>query len=312
MHRPISSLVLLLSVCVAWAHAQPRQDTFTFGVVADVQYCACDAHGSRYYRSSLDKLAGAVEAFNQERPEFVVQLGDLIDRGAKSYDGVLAVLGRLEAPTHHVLGNHDFALGEDNRLDHRARVLQILGLDRAYYAFRHGGWRFVVLDGNDISLYATAREGEDRRRAEDLLAALRESGADNAQTWNGGLGAKQLMWLKRILAESDAADERVVIFSHFPVYPRDAHNLWNDGALLALMDAHPSVAAYISGHNHAGGYTVRRNVHFLTLHGMVETPSTTAFALIDVSPRGLRVRGWGREPDRMLEVRISGRGARKP
>lgn len=306
MRRSISTLVLVLSLCTACVHTPPHDDAspvFTFGVVADVQYCDCDTHGSRYYRASLEKLGGAVEAFNREAPDFVVQLGDLIDRDAASYDDVLPVLRRIEAPTYHVLGNHDFSVGEDVSGSIQDEVLQVLGMERAYYDFRHEDWRFVVLDGNDVSLHATAAEGEGRRRAERTLASLRERGADNAQSWNGGLGAEQLAWLDRTLADADAAGERVILFCHFPVYPDGAHNLWNAEAVLVLLEAHPSVAAYISGHNHAGAYAVRRGVHFLTLRGMVETPDTTAFAFIEVTPVGLQVRGEGREPDRMLQLR---------
>ena len=306
VQRWISTLVLTLSFCTACVHPHTGRDRdgpmFTFGVVADVQYCDCDARGSRYYRASLDKLAHAVEVFNREEPDFVVQLGDLIDRDAASYGDVLPVLRRLEAPAYHVLGNHDFSIGEAVRGGVRQEVAKVLGMERAYYDFRHGGWRFVVLDGNDVSLHATA-EGEARRRAEETLASLRERGAVHAQVWNGGLGADQLAWLGRTLADADARGERVVLFGHYPLFPDDAHNLWNAEAVVALLEAHPSVAAYISGHNHAGSYAVRGGIHFLTLRGLVETPDTSAFALIEVTPEGLRVRGWGREPDRILPFR---------
>lgn len=297
---------LVLNFCAVCLHAQPfpkaPSSTFTFGVVADVQYCDCDTNGSRYYRASLGKLAEAVEIFNRENPDFVVQLGDLIDRNQASYLDVLPVLQRIEMPMCHVSGNHDFSLNDEVQGKERDRVLELLALERAYYDFRHEGWRFVVLDGNDVSLYAAA-DREVLRQAKGILDSLLENGAENAQPWNGGLGVEQLSWLDRTLAEADEAGERVILFCHFPVYPENVHNLWNDDEVLAILDAHPSVAAYINGHNHAGNYAVRKGVHYLTLHGMVETPNTTAFALIGVTPRNLQVNGWGREPDRNLELK---------
>ena len=70
-----------------------------------------------------------------------------------------------------------------------------------------------------------------------------------------------------------------------------------------LIDAHDCVAAYLNGHNHAGNYAIRNGVHYLTLHGMVETPDTTASAVINVQEDSLIVHGTGREPTRTLTLR---------
>jgi hypothetical protein len=41
---------------------QTQKPLFSFGIIADVQYCDCEPVGTRYYRSSLSKLAEAVTA----------------------------------------------------------------------------------------------------------------------------------------------------------------------------------------------------------------------------------------------------------
>ena len=66
------------------------------------------------------------------------------------------------------------------------------------------------------------------------------------------------------------------------------------------MDESGCVVAWICGHDHAGGYTLRNGVHHLTLHGTCETRDQPACAVIRVFPDRLSVTGFGREPSREL------------
>jgi len=279
--------------------AAAGQPLFSFGALADIQYCDCDPSGSRYYRNSPEKAAACVEDFNGEDLAFVVQLGDFIDRELVSFDIVLPIYDELGAPHYHVLGNHDFSVAPGEK----AQVLGKLGLAKRYYDFAHGGWRFIVLDGNDLSLHGRAEGSEEHAAAKEMLAGVEERGAPNAQTWNGGFSAGQVAWLETTLADASKQGERAILFCHFPVFPENAHNLWNDGEVMALLESHACVAAYINGHNHAGNYGEKSGVHYLTLQGMVETPDTSAYSVIEVHEDQLRVVGHGREPSRTLGLR---------
>lgn len=90
------------------------------------------------------------------------------------------------------------------------------------------------------------------------------------------------------------------MFSHYPVWPENEHNLWNDAAVVSLLENAGCVAAYINGHNHAGNYAERNGIHYVTLHGMVDTPDTTAYAVARVYPDRLEIQGVGREESRSL------------
>ena len=59
---------------------------FRFGVVADPQYAPVPPRRTRFYSHSLWKLSDAVEFFNGQDLQFVVLLGDIIDRHWESYD----------------------------------------------------------------------------------------------------------------------------------------------------------------------------------------------------------------------------------
>lgn len=274
----------------------------SFGVVADAQYCDDDPQIGRYYRESLAKLIECVTRLNALQPDFTIQLGDIIQAGFASYDEILPVFDALTMPRYHVLGNHDAVVEPANK----DKILRRLGLDKlgdgkGYYDFGRAGWRFIVLNGNDISLIAHAPGTAPWKEARRLLDELRKKRAANAQDWNGALGDEQKKWLGRTLSRASLARERVIVFCHFPVYPPGTHTLWNDSAVLEILDAHPGIVAYLCGHNHAGGYGARRGIHHLTFKGMVET-TQTAYALVEVRSNGLRVTGFGRETSRDLAL----------
>jgi hypothetical protein len=109
-------------------------------------------------------------------------------------------------------------------------------------------------------------------------------------------------WLKRQLSEAVATGEKAILSCHYPILPDNGHNLWNDEEILSVIDDHAdTVIAWFNGHNHAGNYAERNGVHYVTVHGMVDTPDTNAYAILEVLPDALRIRGSGREPDRLLK-----------
>lgn len=264
------------------------------GVMADCQYCAGPPAGQRLYRRSPGKLQACVEHWNQLELDAGIHLGDFIDRDFASFEVVGPIFGNLRAPGYHVLGNHDYSVADE----HKAQVPAKLGLASGYYDFALNGWRFVVLDGNDISFHAHAAGSDGMREAERYYAAH----AAGAPRWNGAVGAEQLAWLRGVLQAAVEAQERAVVLCHFPVFPADRHNLWNAAEVLDVLREYPCVEAYLSGHNHAGSYGQSEGVHFLTLRGMVDTASTS-YAVLEVREGRIDVLGFGREPDRRLVLR---------
>ena len=292
--RKFLSLILLL--CIAWIpalYAEAAQPPlFAFGAIADCQYCDKDSKVRRY-NLSPGKLKKCVEHFNMEDLSFVVHLGDFIDRDWKSFDVVVPIYNQLEAPNYHVLGNHDFSVADDKKPEVPGR----LGLESRYYSFERGKWRFIAVDGNDVSLYAHPKGSERYLKSK----AQYDSYEKKPASWNGALGAEQMCWLREQFTAAKKAGQRVILFCHFPVYPKNGHNLWNDSEVTALLSQHPNVAAWINGHNHRGNYGQKDGIHFLTLKGMVDT-TETSYAIIEVHKDRLEIRGFGREQDRTLDL----------
>lgn len=273
---------------------------FSFGIVADPQYADADPRPEmgRYYRESPKKLADAIDAFNREDLAFVVTLGDIIDRGFENFDAILSVYDKLRHRSILLPGNHDFAVSPE----HLSTIHPRLGMQAPWHDFAIGDVRFVVLDGNEVSLFAPPPGDPRRALAKDRLQRLADADAINAQDWNASLGDEQFEWLQSVLQMADAAGEKVIVLCHYPVYPENAHNMWDAPRILELLGSHPSVVAWFNGHNHEGNYGVRSATHFVNFKGMVDTPDQNTFAIADVFADRIVIRGFGREEDRLLRL----------
>ena len=291
-------LALLLAATVALAAEDPP--ILRFAVVADVQYADKPARGKRQYRESRAKLAGAVSEINRRHVDFVIQLGDLIDEGEKNLAAILPVYQDFRATKYHVLGNHDFSAG-------RTVLLEQLGMREAYYDFSLEGWRFIVLDGMDISVEGGWPAGSPNLLAgEQMLASLKARSAPNAMSWNGGIGEAQKRWLRKTLKAAERAGERVIVFCHFPVLAAastSVHLLWNHDEVLSILSSSLAVVAYMNGHDHQGGYAEQSGIHFITFQGIVESGAENAYAVVEVFPERLEIRGHGAVPSRRLALR---------
>jgi|TARA_B110000495_G_C22984550_1_gene579140 manganese-dependent ADP-ribose/CDP-alcohol diphosphatase len=292
--RAIFILFVFLAASLHSFGADPRPGSplFRFGAVADCQYCEATSK-VRKYNLSPKKLTACVEHYNKMELSFVVHLGDFIDRDFASFDKVVSIYNRLNAPHYHVLGNHDFSVADDKK----ALVPAKLGLKQRYYDFTRKGWRFIVIDGNDVSLHAWPKDDPRTKAASRYHRSLKP----RPPSWNGALGDEQLKWIEAKLKAATKAKELVMLFCHFPVYPKNGHNLWNAGALTELLSRYPCVAAYVNGHNHAGNYGQSDGIHYLTLKGMVDTEQSS-YSVIEVYADRLVVKGFGRETNRDLPL----------
>ena len=271
-----------------------------FGVIADPQYADLPPwlEMDRYYANSLDKLRQAIGVLNGEDLSFVMTLGDLIDRGWESYDPVLAVYQGLRHESFLMPGNHDFFVAPAQLGDVHKR----LGMPAAWHDFARGGVRFVVIDGNEISLFSTP-EGHPRHTlAQQRLETLLAEGAINAKEWNGGIGDEQFAWLEAVLERAEAADEKVVVMGHYPLYPENEHNLWGAERLTDLFARSGNVIAYLNGHNHVGNLGRAGSTWYVNFKGMVDTQTENALAVVEIFADRIEIIGHGREESRTLAL----------
>jgi hypothetical protein len=270
------------------------------GLVADAQYADADPALNRFYRDSIRRLGEAVDHFNGMPLDFCVHLGDLIDRDWSSFDAIFRPLEASRHRFHQVLGNHDFEVADADK----GRVAARLGRHRRYSWIDHAGFRFVILDTTEISTYAHPAGSSEQANA---LAELRRLQAENrpqAHPWNSGIGLDQLAWFDKACRDAGRAGLRVIVLAHHPVLPEGGYNVWNNHAVLDIIDRHHHVVGWLNGHHHAGAYAERNGAFFLTLQGMVDTADTNAYAVARIHPDRIELDGFGREPSRELAFRM--------
>uniref|UniRef100_A0A3B4AFJ0 Calcineurin-like phosphoesterase domain-containing protein n=1 Tax=Periophthalmus magnuspinnatus TaxID=409849 RepID=A0A3B4AFJ0_9GOBI len=162
---------------------------FTFGVIADIQYADLDdgfnftRTRKRYYRNSLQLLRNARDHWSEApvQPEFVLQLGDIIDgfntqqhASRSALDTVLREFGSSPVEVHHVWGNHEFynfTRGEllCSELNRRLGESRPGGDIYAYSFSPYPGFCFIVLDAYDMSLLGLDQDSEQYQRALKLI-----------------------------------------------------------------------------------------------------------------------------------------------
>lgn len=273
------------------------QAQIKIGIFADCQYCDYETAGNRYYKNSLWKLANCISEFNKnEEIDFVVGMGDLIDRDFVSFTEVNSILEDSKNDVFHVIGNHDFSV--DSKF--LKKVSEQLNLSETYYTFNKKGWKFIFLNGNEITFQSTNQEVI--LQAKKIVKQLADEGKPNHHKWNGGMSEAQILWMEQQLREAQENEQKVALFCHYPILPLEAHSLWNSDKVLAVLEKYTCVKLWMNGHNHAGNYTSQKGIHYVTFKGMVDTETENAFSLVSISEKQIKIEGFGREKNRVLSI----------
>lgn len=245
---------------------------FQFGVVSDVQYANFPVERGvkkvmrngvktlvrrrRAWREAISKLAFAVQAFNKADVDFVVNLGDIIEgNGVQQTEQneadacvVLDAFRKSKSRVYHCIGNHCRQLP--------MKTLQsTMKLAAPYYSFRPShGWRGIVLNAAELSGMAAAQTDEDR----DSLSRIIREEKRGVHHFHGAIGQAQLDWFAQQLDEAKAAQEYVIVFSHYPLADeaaRSSHVLANTKAVRSIIERPGSpVVLCLAGHDHMGKY----------------------------------------------------------
>jgi len=230
-------------------------------------------------------------------------MGDIIDgnvsleKTKEDLDRVIAVLDKNNKKMNHihVIGNHCLTVPRDY-------LVNKLGLNQRYYDFVIKNWRFIVLDGTDVSIFGWDKESHNYKQAQEWLSHHSLKEFPNATTWNAAIGEDQKKFLIEKLQEAKKNGQKVIIFNHFPLLSESAaatHLLWNGNEIVDILN-NPEVTgvtvAFLSGHYHPGGYTQYKGIHYWTLKGILEAPNgSNCFAIVTIFENHLEVKGYGTE-----------------
>lgn len=236
------------------------------GLVTDLHYADKAPAGTRHYRETLAKLDEAAGQFAQDRPEFVVELGDFIDAASsvdveKSY---LKTVNREFSPIckdrHYVLGNH--CVDTLKKEEFLGGVEQ----EKSYYSFDRAGFHFVVLDScfrSDGKPY----------------------GRKNFQWTDANIPAAELEWLA---GDLQANDNPVIVFAHQRLDVSNNHGVKNNADVRTVLEASEQVLAVFQGHSHRNDLKEIGGIHYCTLVAMVEGSGAenNGYSLMDIAPDG--------------------------
>ncbi len=268
------------------------------GLIADPQYSEYPPEGTRYYRETLKKLPAAIDTFNKYEVDFVMTLGDVIDRYYESFDSILPLYNNLNMPDYKLLGNHAFWGIDDSLKD---TVIYLFNMPDYYYYFTYNDWRFVILDGTELAAYDSILHPDLRDEADSLWQSVQ--GKINDATWNGGIGRKQRQWIENTINGAMNNDEKVILFCHFPVYPEHSKNLWNCEQIIEIIEKYDNIIAYINGHNHSGNYGFLNGKHYITQKAMVESYDTSSYSILEIYDNKLFFNNYGLMKDHTRSYR---------
>lgn len=224
---------------------------------------------------------------NEEYPEFVINLGDVIedvnDREVDigSYKKALSLFSNLKMPVYFLIGNHDV------RTLTAKEIADMLGYEEMYYSFDHGAFHFVVL--------SFEMTGQHTKILSDIKAEVPKS---------------QLEWLKNDLS---LTNKPVVVFIHYGLAEDDMKgNFWFESnpqnALLGnrvevrkILEDSGKVKAVINAHQHWNKMHVNNGIPYFTVTSLVENfkndgIASEAHTIVNLDEKGIVVDVKGNDP----------------
>jgi len=171
--------------------------------------------------NQLGTFSLAMDQINLLQPEFVINVGDLIEGYSDDkselnaeWDGIDSIIGKLQMPFFRTIGNHDVGIPVTKEV-----WLERYGVD--YYSFIYDNVLFMVLNTEDslrpqppadmkekIALY-NRLQVEDPEQASKML--------EEFMTDEAVVAEEQLKWIEKTL--SDSPDVRwTFLFMHEPCW----------------------------------------------------------------------------------------------
>jgi len=290
---------------------------FCLGLIADIQYADCDdgtdfsGQEHRYFRNSLNIARRAVDCWNAEGVDAVVQLGDIIDgcnsklkESEKALKAVLEVLSKSVVPRYDLIGNHELYNLHRPELEKCGLRCGPSG-GRSYYSAHLGdSWEGIFLDPFEVALIGQPQDSPAFREATQMMQDHNPQVLAGAKDWfaglphekhryvpyNGAISQQQLEWMKTAIRSAEADSRKILVFLHVPLYEpatKAKTVVWNAEEILQVLHEHgESVVAVFAGHDHDGGYAVDEGgLHHITMNSPL-TAHGDCFAILECHDEG--------------------------
>lgn len=224
---------------------------------------------------------------NEEHPEFVIHLGDLIEDvnnkavDIQSFKKIISLLTPLKMPIKYLIGNHDIrTLTEKD-------ISELLGYNHMYYSFDYGAFHFVAL--------SFEMTGDHTRVVSDIRAAVYSD---------------QVSWIKNDLSKTN---KPTIIFIHYGLIDDDMKgNFWfeseshfavlrNNEEIRNIFEKSGKVKAVISAHQHWNKMHVKNGIPYFIVTSMVENfnndgVASEAYSIVELDEKKIVIDVRGNDP----------------
>ncbi len=248
----------------------------TIGLLTDIHYADKAPAGSRYYQESLNKIDEAIKHFQKVKPDFVVELGDLVD-AASSVDVELGYLKTIDAKfqktckeRHYVLGNH--CVDTLTKQEFLGAVKQ----EKSYYSFDRNGFHFIILDA------CFRKDGTPYQRK-------------NFEWTDTNIPKTELDWLEKDLKKNSLP---TVIFAHQRLDVTNSHGVKNSPTVRKILESSGNVLVVMQGHNHLNNLTEINGIHYCTHAAMIEGSGAenSAYSVMEIfSGNAIKINGFRKQ-----------------
>ena len=224
------------ALCCMTACNEP-ENTLKFAIASD--FHAADVPDGK------ERLAAFIETANQEKVDFIIELGDFcrLDSASQVFRDEW---NSFAGDKYHVIGNHDM---DRYTPEEYTTGMQMPG---RYYSFDKGDFHFIVLDGNNLF---DGKEYTHYSKANYYVNPQMRAFVDS----------EQMAWLKKDL---ESTDKRCVLFSH-----QSIELFMNNGAdVRRILEDENKRAGFkkvvlaFSGHNHSNYTKVINGITYMQIN----------------------------------------------
>ncbi len=156
-----------------------KKRTISFGIIADCQYA--DENDESYripaevplvyncsYRQVPRRLEEAIRLFNTEALDFVVHLGDFVDRRIEEFFTLDDITQLSNTPFWHVIGNHEYK-DKSNPIE---KVVSLYRMPGRYYTKELYNYKFIIVDSNEEGVIAHREGSKEWVNGAKLIASM--------------------------------------------------------------------------------------------------------------------------------------------
>lgn len=215
-----------------------------FSVFADYHY-----YPSYFRTCGLEGITQIINRAVENNADFIIHVGDLCHTPDK-FPELISLYENAPIPAFHCTGNHEF---ENSSLND---VLKAYHLENSYYYFDVKGFRFIVLDLNNMLVDGQNihyENGSWQRSKYDYVASIDK---------------KQLNWLEKTIMSSNGP---CILFSHHSlerarsgISPEENEKIRE--MLKRVNKDKKRVFMAVNGHYHRDYLRLRDNIAFLDLN----------------------------------------------